>query len=134
MGMTDPIADMLTRIRNAARARHQDVDIPWSRTKEGIARLLRDEGYLWEVKRVKVEGSVGEKLRIEMKYDREKNPVITGIRRVSRPGLRVYVGYGDIRPVRRGLGIHVLSTSKGILVDREARKAKVGGEIICSVW
>jgi small subunit ribosomal protein S8 len=134
MGMTDPIADMLTRIRNAARARHESVDIPWSRIKESIARVLVEEGYLQEVKKVKAKNAPGEELRIQLKFDKEKNPVISRLERVSRPSLRVYVRAEDIPPVRKGLGINVLSTPKGILGDREAKKANVGGELICSVW
>ncbi len=134
MGMTDPIADMLTRIRNAGRARHESVDVPFSRIKEGIARVLVEEGYLQEVRRVKVKDGAGEELLIQLKFDRENNPIILGLRRVSRPSLRVYVGAKKIPPIRRGLGINILSTPRGILVDREAQKAKVGGELICSVW
>ena len=134
MGMTDPIADMLTRIRNAGRAHHESVDIHWSRIKESIARVLVAEGYLHEVKKVKAKEAPGEELRIQLRFDKEKNPVISRLKRVSRPSLRVYVSAGDIPPVRRGLGINVLSTPKGILVDRDAKKANVGGELICSVW
>jgi small subunit ribosomal protein S8 len=134
MGMTDPIADMLTRIRNALRAGHDSVEVPCSRLKESLVQVLISEGYLQEVKRVKVKDAAGELLRIHLKFDREKRPVISGLRRVSRPGRRVYVGLDEIAPIRKGLGINVLSTPKGILVDREAKKAKVGGELICSVW
>ncbi|MFQ5902110.1 MAG: 30S ribosomal protein S8 [Candidatus Binatia bacterium] len=134
MGMTDPIADMLTRIRNAARARHESVEVPWSRIKEGIIRILVEEGYLQEVRRVKAKDEAGEKLHIQLKFDKENHPIILGLRRVSRPSLRVYVGAKEIPPIRKGLGINILSTPKGILVDREAQRAKVGGELICSVW
>lgn len=134
MVMTDPIADMLTRIRNAARARHPKVTVPWSRVKENIVRVLIDEGYLKEVKRVKAAQGGGEEIIIQLKFDRANRPVISGLRRVSSPSRRVYVGAQGVTPVRRGLGVHVLSTPKGILVDREAQKAKVGGELICSVW
>ena len=134
MGMTDPIADMVTRIRNAARARHQSVEVPSSRIKERIAGLLVEEGYLQEVKKVKAKEGTGEILRIQLKYDKGNQPVISGIRRVSRSGRRVYVGARAIWPVRGGLGVHILSTPKGIMVDREARKARVGGEVIVSVW
>lgn len=132
--MTDPIADLLTRIRNAARARHETVEIPWSRLKESISRILVEEGYLQEVKRVKAQKEAMETLRIQLKFDRENRPVITGLKRVSRPGRRVYVGAREVPPVRLGMGISILSTPKGILVDREAQKANVGGELICSVW
>lgn len=132
--MTDPIADMFTRIRNAARARHDGVELPWSRIKEKIAQLMVDEGYLKEVKRVKSKSGGGDWLRIQLKFDGQKNSVVAGLRRVSRPGLRVYVGYREIPLIQRGLGISILSTPKGVLVDREARKAKMGGELICSMW
>lgn len=134
MGMTDPIADMLTRIRNAARVRHESLEVPWSRIKEQIARVLVEEGYLREFKRVKSKDQAGEELRIQLKFDKENKPVISGLRRVSRPSLRVYVGAKEIPPIRKGLGINILSTPKGVLVDREALKSKVGGELICSVW
>ena len=134
MSMTDPIADLLTRVRNAARARHQKVAVPWSRLKENIVKILIEEGYLKELKKVKAAQGGGEDLVIQLKFDRENRPIITGLKRVSSPGRRVYVGAKGLTPVRKGLGIHVLSTPKGILVDREAQKAKVGGELICSVW
>jgi small subunit ribosomal protein S8 len=134
MGMTDPIADMLTRIRNASRARHQNVAIPWSRVKENIIKVLIEEGYLKEFKKTKVSQGAGEELIVELKFDRENRPVIAGIKRVSSPSRRVYVGSRALTPVRKGLGINVLSTPKGIMVDREAQRTKVGGELICSVW
>ena len=134
MGMTDPIADMLTRIRNASRARHQRVAVPWSRLKESIVKLLIEEGYLKDQKKVKAAVGFGEEMVIQLKFDRENRPIITGMKRVSSPGRRVYAGAKALAPVRKGLGIHVLSTPKGILVDRVAQKAKVGGELICSVW
>ncbi|OGP19638.1 MAG: 30S ribosomal protein S8 [Deltaproteobacteria bacterium GWA2_57_13] len=134
MGMTDPIADMLTRIRNATRARHESVGVPWSRTKEEIARLLVAEGFLQEVRKLKSKERVGDELLIQLKFDREKQPIISGLKRISRPGRRVYVGATEIPPIRGGLGLNILSTPKGILADREARKANVGGELICSVW
>jgi small subunit ribosomal protein S8 len=134
MAMTDPIADMLTRIRNASRARHPKVTVPWSRLKESIAKVLIDEGYLRELKRVKAPQGGGEEIIIQLKFDRANRPVISGIRRVSSPSRRVYVGAQGATPVRKGLGVNILSTPKGILVDRVAQKAKVGGELICSVW
>jgi small subunit ribosomal protein S8 len=130
--LTDPIADMLTRIRNAAGARKASVDVPWSRQKEAIARVLLEEGYLAGVS--VVEAKPRNVLRIELRYDGQRRPVITGMRRVSRPSLRVYVGAKDIPAVRRGLGVNVLSTPRGILVDRDARRENVGGEVICTVW
>lgn len=139
--MTDPVADMLTRIRNGAGARRTSVDVPWSRHKEAIARVLVDEGYLAEAAMVQEKGADAEPgssafpvLRIGLRYDQGRRPVITGIRRVSRPSLRIYVGHTEIPAVRRGLGVSILSTPKGILPDREARKQGVGGEVICQVW
>jgi small subunit ribosomal protein S8 len=134
MGMTDPIADMLTRIRNAGRARHQKVSVPWSRVKENVVRILISEGYLKDAKKVKATEGGGDELVIQLRFDRENRPIITGLKRVSSPGRRVYVSSRALTPVRKGLGIQVLSTPKGILVDRDAQRAKVGGELICSVW
>lgn len=134
MGMTDPIADLLTRIRNASRARHDHVAVPWSRVKESIVKVLIAEGYLKEMKKVKVAERAGEDLIIELKFDRERRPALVGLKRISSPSRRVYVGARDVPPIRKGLGINVLSTPKGIMVDREAQKANVGGELICSVW
>jgi small subunit ribosomal protein S8 len=130
--MTDPIADMLTRIRNATHARKASVDVPYSREKERIARVLVAEGYLASA--TMVEAEPRSILRIELRYDPQRRPVILGVRRVSRPSLRVYVGAKDIPPVRRGLGINILSTPKGVLVDRDARRENVGGEVLCTVW
>jgi small subunit ribosomal protein S8 len=131
--LTDPVADLLTRIRNAANARKATVDVPWSRHKEAVAKVLVDEGYLDNAGAVTEEGK-RPVLRCGLRYDERRRPVINGIKRVSRPSLRVYVGATDIPSVRRGLGINVLSTPRGVLVDREARKQGVGGEIICTVW
>jgi small subunit ribosomal protein S8 len=130
--MTDPIADLLTRIRNANNARKASVDMPWSRQKEEIARVLVDEGYLEGA--TVVDATPRNILRIDLRYDGQRRPVITGMRRVSRPSLRVYVGVKEIPAVRRGLGVNVLSTPKGILVDRNARRENVGGELICTIW
>jgi len=134
MAMTDPIADMLTRIRNAAQAHHESVEVPRSRIKEAIVKVLVEEGYLREFKRVKAKDRAGEDLRIQLKFDKENKPVISGLKRVSRPSVRVYVGFQEIPPIRKGLGVHILSTPKGVLADRDAVKAKLGGELICSVW
>jgi small subunit ribosomal protein S8 len=131
--LTDPIADMLTRIRNAANARKATVDMPWSRHKEAIAKVLVDEGYLESAAEAADEDGV-RKLRIGLRYDDRRRPVITGVKRVSRPSLRVYVGATEIPAIRKGLGVNVLSTPKGVLVDREARKQGVGGELLCTVW
>jgi small subunit ribosomal protein S8 len=130
--MTDPIADMLTRIRNAVAARKASVDVPWSRLKQEIARVLAAEGYLEEV--TVVEDGARRVLRIGLRYDARRRPAIGGLKRVSRPSLRVYVGVGEIPAVRKGLGVSVLSTPKGVLADREARRARVGGELLCMVW
>jgi small subunit ribosomal protein S8 len=130
--MTDPIADFLTRIRNGARARHGQVQIPWSRLAERVARVMHDEGFLGEV--VTEDEGPRKRLRITLRYNDERASVITGVARVSKPSLRVYVGCEDIPMVRHGLGISILSTPAGVLVDREARRQRVGGEILCSVW
>lgn len=131
--MTDPIADMLTHIRNAAAVRKQKISLSSSNLKLRVAELLRAEGYLSAVK----ESSEGDRrtLEIELKYlPNGTTPVIKGLRRISRPGQRTYTGFGSIPRVRSGLGTSILSTSKGVITDRDARKLKVGGEIICTVW
>ena len=130
--MTDPIADMLTRIRNGVGARKASVDVPWSHLKQELARVLAAEGYLDAA--TIVEEKPRRLLRIGLRYDARRQPVITGIRRESRPSLRVYVGVEEIPAVRKGLGVSVLSTPRGVLVDRDARREKVGGEILCRVW
>ena len=132
MSMTDPIADLLTRIRNGTRARKERVDVPWSGVKDAITRVLIAEGFLRDAT-VVGEGA-GKQLRVALKYDEQRRPVITGIQRVSRPSLRVYVGKEEIPAVRGGLGINVLSTPFGVLVDREAKQRGVGGELLCAVW
>jgi small subunit ribosomal protein S8 len=130
--MTDPIADLLTHIRNANRARKDSVEVPWSRLKEALARVLVGEGFLRDVTVTEDEGK--KRLRVLLRYDEFRRPVLSGIRRVSRPSLRVYVGGRDIPAIRKGLGISVLSTPKGVIVDRVARKENVGGEVLCAVW
>ncbi len=130
--LTDPIADMLTRIRNAAHARKPSVDVPFSKLNDRLARLLASEGFLGGVS--VVDGEPRNLLRIELRYDDRRRSIINGIRRISRPSLRQYVGVEEIPHIRKGLGISVLSTSRGLMVDREARKQKVGGEVICTVW
>jgi len=132
MGMTDPIADLLTRIRNAQRAGLEKVEIPASKLKQKVAEVLRDEGFVREVS-AKDDTRQGT-LVIALKYDHEKRPAISDIRRQSKPGLRRYVSYEDIPKVMNGLGVAILSTSKGVLVDREARKQKVGGELLATIW
>lgn len=130
--LTDPIADMLTRIRNAGQARHRDVTCASSRVRLAVARVLAEEGFLGTVKVEAREGRPA--LVMGVRYDESGKPVIDGIRRVSRPGRRVYVGCGEIRKVRNGLGVAVVSTSRGVLSDRAAREAGVGGEVLCEVW
>jgi small subunit ribosomal protein S8 len=130
--MTDPIADMLTRLRNAGMARHKKVDIPSSKLKVAIATVLRNLGYIKNFKTVTNENF--ETLRIYLKFDDENFPVIHEIQRVSRPSRRVYVGMDDIPKVKSGMGCAIISTSKGVLSDEEARKAQVGGEVLCTVW
>ena len=132
MVMTDPIADMLTRIRNASSANHDQVDIPASRLKQEIARVFKEEGYIRDYKIVDEDGrSV---IRVYLRYGPNKGKVITGIKRISKPGLRVYAGHEEIPRVLGGLGCAVMSTSQGVMTDRNARKAGVGGEVICYVW
>ena len=130
--MTDPIADMLARIRNGAHARHLRVSCPASKQKLAIANVLHENGFVGEV-RLEESGS-RKQLVVDLRYDADGRPVIAGMRRVSRPGRRVYVGAGEIPRVRSGLGVAVVSTSHGILSDRAAREAKLGGELICEVW
>ncbi|MCX8071388.1 MAG: 30S ribosomal protein S8 [Candidatus Binatia bacterium] len=132
MGMTDPIADMLTRIRNACQARKESVEVPWSKLKETILDILRREGFIDGYVTVEQDGKPW--LQVTLRYDAENRPVINGLKRVSKPGLRVYVTVDEIPLVRRGLGISILSTSCGVLTDREARQRHVGGELLCSVW
>jgi len=133
MGMTDPLADMLVRLRNANKAKHEKVDIPASNFKVHVARILKDEGYIKNYKMIK-DGKQGI-LRVYLKYEGEtKKQVISGLKLISRPGLRRYVKKAEIPPVLRGLGLSILSTSRGILTDKEARKLNVGGELLCSVW
>lgn len=130
--MTDPIADMLTRIRNANKAKFETVEIPASRIKENIAKILKDEGYIRGY--VVVADNKQGVLRITMKYESKGAPVISEIKRVSKPSRRVYVNKDSVPMVRSGLGLAILSTSKGILTDKEARKQQVGGEVICTFW
>ncbi len=131
--MTDPIADLLTRIGNAARAKHPRLDVPASKLKIEIARILKEEGYLSTYKLLD-ESKVRKTLRLFLKYTPDKRSVITGLRRVSRPGSRYYIGVSQIRPVVGGLGISILTTPRGVMTGRAARKARVGGEVLCEVW
>ena len=132
MHITDPIADMLTRIRNANSAKHETVDIPASNMKKAIAQILLDEGYIASYKVIDDEKQGV--IRVTLKYGENKTQVITGLRRVSKPGLRIYSNCKDMPKVMKGLGIAIVSTSKGIMTDREARKQNVGGEVLAFVW
>ncbi len=132
MSMNDPLADMLTRIRNASKARFQSVEMPLSALKADVARVLKEEGYIEDYQIAK-EGPQGT-LKIQLKYGPHNEQVITGIRRVSKPGRRQYTGSTKIPTVMSGLGIAVLTTSRGVMTDRVARREKVGGELLCEVW
>ena len=131
--MTDPIADMLTRIRNANTAKHDTVDVPASKMKEAIANILLEEGYIKAVDMVE-EGNF-KTIRITLKYGKDKNEkIITGIKRISKPGLRVYAGKDELPKVLGGLGVAIISTNKGVLTDKQARKEQVGGEVLAFIW
>jgi len=130
--LTDPVADMLARIRNAGRARHQLIELPASKLKRAVAEVLADAGYLEDVRSETREGK--STLVLGLRYDEDGDPLIDGLRRVSRPGRRVYVNAEQVPQVRRGLGMAVLSTSRGVLSDRAARTERVGGEVLCEVW
>ena len=132
MSFTDPIGDMLTRIRNGSAARHEKVLVPASRLKVRLAEVLRDEGFIRDFV-VHQDGPQGA-ITVLLKYSADREPAISDIKRVSKPGLRRYVSTAEIPRVLNGMGIAILSTSKGIMVDREARKQQVGGELICTVW
>lgn len=133
MSMTDPIADLLTRVRNGAHARKEYIDCPWSGMKERVAKVMVDEGFLREVSTVEV-GPKKKDLRVWLRYDGNQRPAIRGVRRVSRPSARIYVGAKEMPRLRGGMGINIVSTPVGVLVDREAARRNVGGEIICAVW
>lgn len=130
--MTDPIADMLTRIRNASRIERAVVEMPASKVRRGIAQALKDEGYIWDFDEVATKPAAT--LRLQMKYGPSGERLITKIQRVSKPGCRVYRGYKDLRPILNGLGVYVLSTPKGIMSDRRAKAEKVGGEVLALVY
>ena len=132
MVMTDPIADLLTRIRNANAVRHEVVEVPSSNMKKAVANILLQEGYIKELE--EYNDGVVPMLRISLKYGADKERVITGIKRISKPGMRVYTNAYEVPKVLNGLGISIISTSKGILTDKQARKENVGGEVICYVW
>jgi small subunit ribosomal protein S8 len=132
MSFTDPVADLLTRIRNAINARQQKLDVPASKLKMEIARILKEEGYLANYKATEENGR--KLLRLYIKYGSNNDAAITNLARVSRPGCRVYVGHNEIPRVLGGLGISILTTPKGVMTGRQARKSGVGGEILCEVW
>ena len=132
MNLTDPVADFLTRIRNAMRARHQKLDAPASKLKAEIARILKEEGYIANFKPTEENGM--KVIRVYLKYDTNNQSVIRDLKRISRPGCRVYQGKDDIRRVQGGLGIAILTTPKGVMTGRQARREGVGGELLCEVW
>jgi small subunit ribosomal protein S8 len=132
VNISDPIADMLTRVRNASRARHTEVVVPASRTKREIARILKDEGFIADV--AEEQQGPGKVLRLQLRYVDGKVPVVSGLKRVSKPGLRVYAAKTDIPRVLGGLGIVIVSTSQGIMTGSQARKAQLGGEVLAYVW
>jgi small subunit ribosomal protein S8 len=129
---TDPISDMLTRIRNANTALHPATTMPSSKLKEEIARILSEEGYIdsWKI----AQGDVAIELTVELRYDADRKRVLQGIQRISKPGHRVYSGATDIERVRGGIGVSIVSTSEGVMTDRDARRRNVGGEVLCKVW
>jgi small subunit ribosomal protein S8 len=130
--MTDPIADMLTRIRNAVRVERPSVDLPMSKVKRGVAEVLKREGYIWDWEEIQEDPA--NQLRIHLKYGPNGERVIRRIRRVSKPGRRVYSGASDLKPILGGLGISILSTSRGVISDREARQRNLGGEVLAEIW
>jgi small subunit ribosomal protein S8 len=130
--MTDPIADMLTRIRNAVRVERPHVTMPISKVKRGLAEVLKREGYIWDWREEETEPV--RQLRLELKYGPNGERVIRHIKRVSKPGRRVYSGAAQLRPILNGLGISIISTSRGVISDREARQKKLGGEVLCELW
>lgn len=132
MALSDPVADMLTRIRNAAKAKFNRVDIPGSKIKSEIAKVMRDEGFIRNYKLI--EDTKQGILRVYLKYDKNQDCAIYGLKRISKPSRRVYVGVRDIKPVLNGMGIAILSTSKGIMTDKHARKENIGGEVLCNIW
>ena len=129
--ITDPIADMLTRIRNGLVARHTHVPVPTSRMKLEIAKILKNEGFIADFQ---VDKNAPETIRIQLRYGERKEGIITGLRRISRPGLRIYKRRAELPRVRGGLGVAIVSTSRGIMTDRDARRAGIGGEVLCFIW
>ena len=133
MSMTDPIADLLTRIRNAYRVRHDRLDIPASGLKREICQILKDEGFIDDF-RLRDEGPTSKFIRVRLRYAKDGEPLVRRIQRVSRPGRRVYCKSADIKPVLNGLGVGIVSTSRGLLTDQAARQHGVGGEVLCEIW
>ena len=134
MTMTDPIADMLTRLRNANQAYHDEVSMPYSKLKAGVAEILKQEGYITSFEVEDPEGTVGKVLTITLKYGRNRERSIAGVRRISKPGLRVYAKHTGLPKVLGGLGVAIISTSQGLLTDRQAGQKGVGGEVLAYVW
>jgi small subunit ribosomal protein S8 len=132
MNLTDPVADFLGRIRNGIRARQQKIDVPASKLKAEIARILKEEGYIANFKATEEEGR--KILRVYLKYGNNNEAIITSVERISRPGCRVYVGHNEIPRVLGGLGINILTTPRGVMTGRQARREKVGGEVLCQIW
>lgn len=132
MSMTDPIADLLSRIRNAHLAKHDRLDVPTSKIKVELCRILKEEGFIRNFRVMEAEPVAT--LRILLRYNREGDPAIRSIERVSRPGRRVYLGADDVKPVRNGMGVSIVSTSRGLITDRQAREQRMGGELLCEVW
>ena len=132
MNLTDPVADFLTRIRNAMRSRHQKLDVPASKLKAEIARILKEEGYIANYKPTEENGM--KVIRVYLKYNTNNESVIKDLKRISRPGCRVYQGKDDVRRVQNGLGIAIMTTPKGVMTGRQARREGVGGELLCEVW
>ncbi|HEX3987173.1 MAG TPA: 30S ribosomal protein S8 [Acidobacteriaceae bacterium] len=132
MSLTDPVADFLTRIRNSIRARHQKLDVPASKLKAEIARILKEEGYISNFKTTEENGRPV--LRVYLKYGANNEAAIRDLERISRPGCRVYIGHDEIRRVQGGLGISIMTTPRGVMTGRQARREKVGGEVLCEIW
>ncbi|MEM8944300.1 MAG: 30S ribosomal protein S8 [Planctomycetota bacterium] len=132
--MTDPIADMLTRIRNAVRIERPIVQMPHSKVKRGVAEVLKREGYIWDWREQDAEDSPGKELCIDLKYGPNGERVIRHIKRISKPGRRVYSRANTLKPILNGLGISIISTSRGVISDREARQKNLGGEVLCELW
>lgn len=134
MNLSDPIADMLTRIRNANAVRHENVDVPYSKIKGAIAEILKQEGFVREIEVMPAKQGAGKVMQLKLNYGPNREQVITGLKRISKPGLRVYAGKDELPRVLGGLGVAILSTSQGILTDKECRKRGIGGEVLCYVW